>query len=91
MQGFKYRNITASTLVKTGSGVIKGIVINSHSSGTVKVWDAVTATNPTLFNTMTLSVIASTGERYIDLMEANFNIGCFVTIAGTADITILYK
>jgi hypothetical protein len=83
----KYKNLTASGLVKTGAGTIKGIVIASHTSGTIKLWDAVTAAVPVLVNTMTLVA----GERQIHLFDANFTTGLYVTIAGTADITVIYN
>ncbi len=82
-----YANLTASALVKTGQGTAVGIVVNSHTGGTIKLWDAVTAAVPILFNTMTLD----TTERYIPLYDANFTTGLYVTIGGAADITIIYK
>jgi len=83
----KYKNITASGLVKTGAGKVVGVVINSHSSGTLRFWDAVTAATPTIFNTITLSA----GERFIPLYEVSFSIGLYVTIGGTANVTIVYQ
>jgi hypothetical protein len=83
----KFKNISASGLVKTGHGRIIGIVVNSHSSGTVKLWDSLTAANTVLFNTMTLAV----GERYINLFDVAFDTGLYVTIGGTADITVIYQ
>ena len=35
----KYKNITESTLLKLGQGVVKAIIVNSHTSGTVKLID----------------------------------------------------
>ena len=41
-----------------------------------------------MFNTMTLSAVATTGERYVDFKDAEFTKGLFVTIGGTAaDLT----
>ncbi len=87
MYAYKYKNMAASGLVKTGNGTIKGIIVGSHSSGTIKLWDAVTATTPVLVNTMTLAA----GERWIPLFGAEFTTGLFVTIGGTADITVVYN
>ncbi len=87
MYAYKYKNLAASGLVKTGNGSVKGIIVGSHSSGTIKLWDAVTATTPVLVNTMALAV----GERWIPLFGAEFNTGLFVTIGGTADITVVYN
>lgn len=87
----KYANISASALVKTGTGTLKAIIINSHSSGTVKLWDALTATTPVICNTMTLSAVATTGERVIEFNDIAFTTGLYVTIGGTADITVVYS
>jgi len=82
-----YVNLSASALVKTGAGQVYGIVIASHTSGTLKLWDALTATTTIVVNTMTFAV----GERFIPLLGATFGTGLFATIAGTADITTLYR
>jgi len=82
-----YRNLTASGLVKTGQGTAVGIVIASHALGTIKLWDATSAAVPVLVNTITLA----TDEREITLHDANFTNGLYVTIGGTADITVIYK
>jgi hypothetical protein len=78
--------LSASGLVKTGPGVILGIFVNSMSSGTVKVWDNTSAANPYMLNTITLA----TTDRYIPI-GMKFTTGLFVTIGGTADITISYQ
>lgn len=83
----KYKNISASGLVKTGAGKVVGVVIGSHSSGTLKLWDALTATTPILVNTMTFGA----AERFIPLYDAVFSTGLYATIGGTADITIVYR
>lgn len=82
-----YANIAASALVKTGAGQVYGVVIGSHSSGTLKLWDATSAAVPVLVNTMTFAA----DERFIDLKGATFGTGLYATIGGTADITILYR
>lgn len=82
-----YANLSASGLVKTGTGNVTGLVINSQSSGTVKLWDNTAASGSVLFNTMTL---VST-DRSIDLFGAKFLTGLYVTIGGTADITVIYN
>lgn len=87
MESNSYKNLSASGLVKTGSGIVCGVVINSHTAGTLKLWDNTSAATTVLFNTISFAV----GERYVPLYDANFNTGLFATIGGTADITILYK
>ena len=82
----KYKNLSASGLVKTGSGTIAGVIINSHSSGTLKLWDSLTAANTVICNTITFGA----GERFVPLYDTAFNTGLYATIGGTADITIVY-
>jgi hypothetical protein len=82
-----YTNITASALIKTGAGVIKGIVVNSHTSGTLKLWDNTSAATTVIFNTYTFAA----GSSVINLPAVEFSTGLYATIGGTADITILWK
>lgn len=82
-----YTNITASALIKTGAGVLKGIVVNSHSSGTLKLWDNTTNAVPVIFNTITFAA----GPNFIKLPAVEFSTGLYATIGGTADITLLWK
>lgn len=39
-----YKNMTQSGIAVTGSGQLKGIIVNSHTSGTIKVNDGLTGT-----------------------------------------------
>jgi hypothetical protein len=82
-----YKNLTASGLVKTGYGSVEGIIISSHTGGTIKLWDSLTATGATLVDTITLNV----GERFIPCYDAGYTVGLFVTIGGTAIITVVYS
>lgn len=82
-----YVNLSASALVKTGAGQAYGVVINSHTSGTLKLWDNTAASGTVLCNTITFVA----GERFIPLLGATFGTGLYATIGGTADITILYR
>jgi len=83
----KALNLSASTLVKTGSGCVIGIVINSHTAGTLKLWDSLSATGTVLNNTITFTA----DERFIAVFGESFNVGLYATIGGTADITIVYQ
>lgn len=87
----KYRNLSASALLKTGTGTVSGIIINSHTSGTVKLWDNTSAAGTVICNTITFSVVATTGERFIPLFDLAYTTGLYVTIGGTADITVVYS
>lgn len=83
----KYTNLTATGLIKTGSGMVKGFIINSHTNGTLKLWDAVTATTPVLMNTYTFTA----GSGVVNFPEAiAFTKGLFATVGGTLDITLVW-
>lgn len=82
-----YKNLSASALVKTGIGVVAGVIVNSHTNGTLKLWDNTSAATTVLCNTITFN----TGEHFIPLFGAKFTTGLFATIGGTADLTIVYN
>lgn len=84
-----YLNGTTSQLVKAGSGQLMGISVNSHSSGTIKLWDSLTAANAILLNTITLAA----GPQQILLPSdgVGFNTGLFITVGGTIDYTVFYQ
>ena len=87
MEGYAYKNLSASGLVKTGYGEIEGIIVNSHTGGTIKLWDNTSAATTVICNTITLGA----SERWVPLFDLCFNTGLYVTIGGTADITVVYK
>lgn len=80
-------NIAASANVKTGAGRVHGVVINSHTSGTLKLWDNTAASGTVMFETITFAA----GERWIPFFGATFGTGLYATIGGTANITIMYN
>ncbi len=82
-----YINLSASGLVKPGQGQAYGVIINSHTGGTLKLWDNTAGFGIVFCETMTFAV----GERFIPLLGATFGTGLFATIGGTANITILYR
>ena len=87
MKSSKYTNLTASALIKEGAGEVSGFIVNSNTSGTLKLWDALTATTPVLMNTYTFG----SGSSVVRFpAPINFLTGLYATIGGTADITIVY-
>lgn len=44
-----------------------------------------------MHNTMTISAVATTGERILDFGGEEFKNGLYITIGGTADITVAYE
>lgn len=49
------------------------------------------STSTVICDTMTLSAVATTGERFIPLFGANFSTGLLAVIGGTANVTIIYN
>lgn len=84
---YKYTNLTASGLVKSGNGFVVGIIIHSNSSGTIKLYDSLTGSGTVFDNTMSLGAT----ERFIPLFGKTFYTGLYVEIGGTADISIVYN
>lgn len=80
----KYANLTASALVKTGTGIIKGMYVNSTTAGTIKFWDKTTAATPVINNTITPAI------GYHNLGDVAFTTGLYATIGGTLDVTLYY-
>lgn len=80
-------NLTSSALARTGPGAVTGVIVNSHSSGTIKLWDSLTAANTVIVNTFSFP----TGSGTYNLFGAKFNVGLFATIGGTADITLVFE
>lgn len=84
----KYRNITADTLIKTGAGSVHGVVVNSHTSGTLKLWDNTSAASTVIANTYTFPA----GSSVISFpTPIEFYTGLYADVGGTVDITIIYK
>lgn len=88
MEIYKYQNITASTLIKTGAGLVVGFVVNSNTSGTLKLWDNTSAAGTVIINTYTFpagsSIVSFPGV-------VAFNTGLYATVGGTADVTLVWK
>lgn len=80
-----YKNISASTLVRTGPAQLLGIFVASASATpTIKVWDALTGVAPILVNTFTPA--ASTFYP----IPATCQTGIYVSISGTVDCTVFW-
>jgi hypothetical protein len=79
--GYTPVNITASGQVKIIKGLIHGMYVNSTSSGTIKLWDSLSAAGTVVNNTITPAI------GYHNLGDARFNTGLYATITGTIDVT----
>lgn len=87
-QRASYANISADTLIKTGPGRFFGFIVNSHSSGTLKVWDNTSGATTILLNTITF---AAGPQSWVFPVGIEFGVGLYADIGGTIDVTILYK
>lgn len=69
--------LTASGLVYTGAGTVTGIIVSSHTSGTIKLWDSTAASGTVLIDTYTYpagsSTIALHGAKFITGLYADMN------------------
>lgn len=83
-----YTNLSASALVKTGAGYVYGVIVNSNTAGTLKLWDNTSAATTVLVNTYTF---AAGSSNIVFPAALKFNTGLYATIGGTADITIAWK
>jgi hypothetical protein len=80
-----YTNMSASALVRTGAGQLLGIFVASSSAGTVKLWDNTSAATTVIVNTF-----SATAATFYPI-PVNFKNGLYVTIGGTADITVIWN
>ena len=88
MDTYKYTNGTTSQAIRTGTGSIAGIIVNSHTSGTIKLWDNTSAATTVIMDTFTFP--AGSGI-YMFPKPIEFYTGLFVTVGGTLNYTILSK
>ncbi len=81
----KYKNITASSLIKSGDGVLRGMYVNSTNAGTIKFWDNTSGATTVINNTITPAI------GYHNLGDVGFGTGLYATVGGTAlDVTLHY-
>ena len=86
VESASYKNISASTAIRTGAGQLLGIFVASASATpTIKVWDNTSAATTILVNTFT-----PTAATYYPI-PGTFGTGLFVTISGTVDCTVFWN
>lgn len=89
-ESFVFRTATSSTahVVKTGNTTLNGIIVNSHTSGTIEIRDGAAYVGGTLkFGTITLAA----GPNFINFFGTRFASGLVVSLGGTIDVSVLYK
>lgn len=84
-EAYVAKNISASTLIKTGQGVLGGVFVSSASgSPTLKIYDGTDNTGTVLINTVT--PVAATWLR----LPVAFGTGLYVEIGATTSLSVLY-
>jgi hypothetical protein len=84
----KLTNLSASGLVKTGAGQLEQIIVTSHTSGVIKMYDYLTGTSTVLIPSITLGA----SEREITFKGVPFAVGLYFELtSGTASVSILYN
>lgn len=88
MNSFKSTPGTASALIRTGAGVVSGVIVSSHTSGTMKLWDNTSAAGTVLVDTFTFP--AGSGV-YMFPGPIEFYTGLYFTVGGTLNYTLVWK
>ena len=78
----------ATLTIKTGSGFLGGITINSHTAGIIAITDGTTFAAGNLMHS---SLTFAAGERSIDFRGERFTTGLTISIGGSAFVTVQYK
>lgn len=89
MDAAKYTNGTAGATIKTGQGTVYGIIVNSHTSGTFKLWDNTAGSGTVITNTFTLAAAGS--QVVLFPAPISFYTGLFMDVGGTIDYTVIWK
>ena len=76
-----YVRLTGSGSVIAGEGVLCGMYVSSTSSGTVKLYDYLSATSTVINNTITPAI------GYHNLGNVHCTTGCYCQTTGTIDVT----
>ncbi len=76
--------ITADGIVHTGPGELVGIIVSSHSSGTIKLYDNTAASGTVLLPTYTYA----TGSQFIPLFGMRFLNGIYADITNAQDVMV---
>ena len=87
----QYKIFTASGLVKTGACEFYGYYVNSHSSGTVKVIDGLTAgSGRVVLDTNTLAATDINKPTTLPA-PASCVTGIYLVLGGTASVTVFWN
>ncbi len=80
--------INSKTTGTAGNSIATTETLGNYSFTSTVMASGTGPAGSVLFNTLTFSAVATTGERYIDLGEVDFTRGLYATVGGTADVTL---
>jgi hypothetical protein len=81
--------VEAKTAGAQGNAIATTETLANHAWGAATLASG-TGTNVKIMNsTITLSAVATTGERFIPFYDAEFTNGLYITIGGVADVTVM--
>jgi len=86
-----YKQLSATAYVKPGFGKLKGILVSSTSSGTLKFYDSApneTTSGVVMINTLTP---AAGFNVFFGPDGMQFNKGLYVVAANTIEATLIYE
>ncbi len=86
--GANSKTISGAQLLVTGIGVVYGFIVNSHSSGTIKLWDNTAASGKVLVNTFTFASSSSSVKFPHPL---NFQTGLYAEITEDESVTVVFN
>lgn len=83
---------TEQTIVARLAGTVGNAIATTETLGNYSWTSTVMAggtgaTSKVMYDTITFSAVATTGERYIDFKCADFTRGLYITVGGTANLT----
>lgn len=79
--------LTATGLVYTGPATVNGIIVSSHTGGTLKLWDNTSAATTVLVDTYTFPA----GSGVYTFYGAKATTGIFATVGGTLAATLIFN
>lgn len=85
---YQYNNISTATttLVKSGTGILNSITINTSVASAITVYDSLTASGTKI---ATIAASAPVGSNFE--FDVAFATGLTVLTAGASDITVSFK
>jgi len=74
-----------------GNSLATSTTLGNYAFGATTLASGTGATGRVMNNTITVSAVATTGERTIDFGDEEFTRGLYITVGGTADFTVVYQ